>query len=173
MVDIIPKQQETELSSIVLTIAVAVLIIAVGSFGVFFLLKERSEGKLEEATASLIEGKSSEQVRLESEILQTKTKLEDFSVLAIEKKNIAPFFAFVEENAHPGVVFSQLALNPRENKAVLDGEIQSFRNLQEQINLFREEGSGEVALTSISLGEAGQVRFVLSILFSQSFFTTQ
>ena len=174
MVDIIPKQQETELSSIALTAAIIIFVIAAGSFGVFAFLKARTEGKLEKATVLLLEGKSGDQAELESQILGTKTKLEDFAVLATRQNNPSTFFSFIEENTHPDIIFSQLALNPQDRKAVINGETRSFRNLEEQIKLLREqEESGEVELTSISLGEAGQVRFTLSVLFEHSFFLNQ
>ncbi len=174
MVDIIPKQQETELSSIAMTAAIIILVIAVGSFGVFAFLKARTEGRLEEATTLLLQGKSAEQAELESQILGTKTKLEDFALLAARQNNPSAFFSFIEENTHPDIIFSQLALNPKDKKAVLNGETRTFSNLQQQIKLLREQGESEnVELTSISLGEAGQVRFTLSMLFEHSFFLTQ
>ena len=173
MVDIIPKQQETELSSIILTAAVIILVIAVGSFGVFAFLKARTEGKLEEATELLLAGKSTAQAELESQVLGVKTKLEDFAVLSGGQNNTSAFFEFIEDSTHSDVIFSQLALNPQEGKAVMNGETKSFRNLQEQITLFQEQvRSGKVELTSISLGEAGQVKFTLTLQFEHSFFLT-
>ncbi|MCP6726983.1 MAG: hypothetical protein KJI69_03105 [Patescibacteria group bacterium] len=171
MVDIIPKQQETELSSIALTIAIVILVISVGSFGIFAFLKTRTESKLEEATIFLLEGKSKEQAELESQILDIKTKLEDFSVLALRQNNPSAFFEFIEENTHPDIIFSQLSLNPQDRKAVINGETRTFRNLQEQILLLKEQAdSEEVELTSISLGQEGQVKFTLVLEFEHSFF---
>lgn len=173
MVDIIPKQQETELSSIALTAVIIILVIAVGSFGVFAFLKARTESRLEQATALLREGKSGEQAALESQILDIKTKLEDFAALIIKQNNPSVFFKFIEENTHPEVIFSQLALNPQDRKAVINGETRTFRNLQQQIILLKEQSeSDEVKLTSISLGQAGQVIFTLTLQFEHSFFQT-
>lgn len=174
MVDIIPKQQETELSSIILTTAVVILVVAVGSFGLFTFLKAKTAGELSEATELLMQGKSKEEATLESSIISVKRKIEDFAALAQTRSNPSSFFEFVEENTHPNVIFSQLGLNPKEKKAVMSGYTKTFKNLEEQIVQLRGQSEiEEIELTTISLGEAGQVRFTLSLQFKSSFFKAQ
>jgi len=173
MVDIIPKQNDTQLSSIALTAALVLLVVAVGSFVLFTFLKARTQGRLTQATEQLLAGKSVEEAALESRILSTKTKIEDFAAIVGMRSNPSPFFTFIEANTHSEVSFSQLALNPQGGKAVVNGETRTFRNLEEQVAQLRaHEDAKEVELTAITLGEAGQVRFTLTLVFETSFFTT-
>lgn len=173
MVDIIPKQQEIQLSSIILVAVIVILIVVVGIFGFFLFLKSRTTDRLSQVTEQLMERKSPEESALQSRILYTRTKLEDFAVFIAKRPDPLAFFAFIEDNTHPNTTFSELALNPQAGKAVLNGNVPTFRTLEEQIiQLKSQREITGVDLTSLSLGEAGQVLFVFTLRFEPSFFKT-
>ena len=171
MVDIIPKEQEIQLSSIILVVVVVMLVVVVGVFGFFVFLKAKTTDRLSQITEQLMERKSPEESALQFRILSTKKKLEDFATFVAKRSHPLSFFTFIEDNTHPNTTFTSLALNPQEGKAVLDGDVPTFRTLEEQIKQLKAQREIiGVNLTALSLGEAGQVLFVFTLRFEPSFF---
>jgi len=170
MVEIIPKQRQGYplLTQILFFGSMALLLAAVGSFFLILQLQGRTEKGLGKVQQNLAQGKTQEEARLEKAIFQYRDKFNDFSTIARSRNDARPALEFLENYTHPKVVFTTLDLDPRIQTLKLVGSTLDFRTLQEQMAVFqnREELAG-LNLSSIVLGEQGEVIFQLEMKFAQ------
>ena len=171
MVELIPKEEERSwLQNIFFFVSLGVLAISIVTF---FVFKNRA-AKTEEAVAvlnqRLVVGPSEEERVLEQEVLAFKKRIEDFAVLASQRKDALPALPFLELSAHPNVVFTSFRLDVSKNTLGLTGATDSFRHLAEQVAIFQDSANIDtLELSKVAL-QGGQVTFALDIAFKEQFF---
>ena len=134
-------------------------------------LQGRAQKELERVQGVLAQGKTSEEMRLEQSVFRYRDKFNDFAQLAAARTDARPVFKFLEQYTHAQVVFTTMSLEPKLRKLKLAGATQDFRTLQEQMVIFQNrEELVELTLSSIVLGERGQVLFQLEMGFAPSVF---
>ncbi|MBI1984528.1 MAG: hypothetical protein HYS60_00240 [Candidatus Wildermuthbacteria bacterium] len=173
MVEIIPKQSsQSSLSGTAFLYAAVVLFFAaVGSFFVLQKLQGNAQDELQRLEIELGTAKTPEERVLEGKIFSYERKIKDFASLAASRESSLPPFLFLEENTHPKVLFTKLEFNPGDRVMQLQGETQDFSTLDAQILILKQkEEVGSLDVSSLLLGDQGQVKFTLKIVFSQSLF---
>lgn len=173
-VTIIPKQKlEYPLWTQALFFgSILFLFSVVGGFFLVAQLQGRAQKELERIQGVLAQGKTLQEVGLERSVFRYKDKFNDFSQLAAGRNDVRPVLGFLEAYTHPQTVFTTLSVEPKLRTLKLVGSTQDFRTLQEQMVIFqnREELTG-LTLSSIVLGEKGQVIFQLEMGFASKIFS--
>lgn len=139
------------------------LVLVLTSVSVFFILdyyQNQTSQTLKELEIILNEGKTSQEVVLEKEILGYQKKINNFSFLIDSHKDINNFFPILEKNTHPKVEFTQFSLNPEDFQITLSGETESFQTLDQQILIFKQEKLiKDFSLSELFINKDGGVRF--------------
>lgn len=173
MVQIIPKPQaRTPLwADILFAFSVAVLIASPIAFAVLQNLKASSQAALSEVEQKLSETGTLEERKLETSVIDTKLRIEDFSRLLSERKIGLELFSLLESAVHQKNVFTFLSLELEHQKVKLSGTSADFRSLEEQILIFKkQEAIQEFALTQISLEKEGGVGYSVEFSLKPDFF---
>lgn len=169
MVEIIPKQRQEYpfFIQILFFGSIALLPAAVGAFFLLLSLEGKTKTALEKVEELLAQGKTAQEVSLETAIFRYRDKFNDFSSFVEDKHDVRPVFAFLERYTHPQVVFTTFTVEPSIQTVQLVGATTTFRTLQEQMAIFqnRQELTG-LNLANIVLGEKGQVVFQLEMKFA-------
>lgn len=162
MVEIIPKREERT-PPVVNLIFWASLVLAVAvAAGIFILQNFQRQQRLaiQQSEQQLLADPSPEQKQLEEDMLSWKQRLDDFKLLADERRTPLPLFSLLETSVHPAVVFTGLTVNLNQNRTLLSGETDSFKHVDEQILLLRQKSEvADLQLVRIELGEGGRVEF--------------
>jgi len=140
------------------------------SYFILTSLQQKSETLLSDLTESISQGKTSQIIALEKEIINYQRKIENLFPLFENHKLSSRFFEFLETNTHPRVFFSQITLNSQDSLANLSGQTDSFFTLGQQLAIF--EGKAEVTnlnLTKVSIGRGGKIEFSFNLSFNPNF----
>lgn len=149
--------------NLILYLSFSLFIVAVlGYFVLDYSNKKASELSLQ------LQDKINEQkapiLPLEEELSRAQAKVDNFSILLDEHKLNSRLFSLIEKLTSPEVSFGDLDFNASEAKIELSGQTSNFKSLGEQLLIFQEEKDiKEVKLSSVSLGEKGDVKFILDI----------
>jgi len=148
-----------------------ILVIIVGAFYLFFTLTiDKMNKEIEEkdkASAILTENI----LKKEVEILPLKTKISDFGVLINKHETPYNVFGIIEKNCLPEVWFFKFSSDIEKQEVSLLGKTESFELLEQQLNVLKKEPLlKKVTLTSLSVGEEGEVEFALSLIFNSEVF---
>lgn len=172
MVEIIPKQPERQplLVQAFFAVSILALIAALGGFFLFWVLEQKSEAEAESLKALLTAEKTPEQVVLEQKVFSSKERLEDFAKLLAKRTSALFPFLLLEEVVHPDVVFNSAEFTSSTQSMRLSGQAVSFVVLEEQLNLFDQQGQGaEASLATLKLGQEGGVDFQVQVRFPADF----
>jgi hypothetical protein len=173
MVEIIPKAREqySLFNRVFFGVSAVSLVVALGGFLLFLFLESKSQGELGRLEALLATEKTPEEVQLEKDVSASRIRLQDFSGLVRERKNLLLGFLFLQETAHPEVLYVGANLDSSLNNMQVKGNAASFIALEEQIAIFqaREELSS-LSLTSLRLAQERGVDFQLELQFPKAFF---
>lgn len=173
MVDIIPKapKRYSLFMQVVFALSIVAFVVSSGGFAALWYLEGRALNRLQEVEAVLGAEKTEEEAQLEARVFAARSRLEDFTALAMMRKDFLPAFTFLETVAHPDVYFPGVSTDSLRQNLQLRGQATSFAVLDEQIAALqaREEPS-KISLTSLRLGEAGGVDFQMEIQFPLEFF---
>ena len=162
MVDLIPKQKATyplwfRLFS---SLSVALFLLSIVAFFGLIYLQGQEEERAENLQELLSQKKLPQEIRAEEKVFGVKNRLEDFTAIVERRKDMRPFLTFFEENTHPQVYFSQFSLHAKNGAVSVAGQADSFRALDQQIQIFKEhEQVEEMMLSSMGFGEKGRVTF--------------
>jgi len=145
------------------------VLVFIASFVINQPLKSSQE-TLEDLESTLAK-EVSERASLKNEILTYQKKINDFSFLIDNHRNVSKIFAFMENQCHPKVWFSGFSLNAEERMVTLTGEAQDFESLGQQMLILRDEKMiKSVGLLNISMKKEGKITFNLSISFDPLIF---
>lgn len=173
MVEIIPKSSQSSplLPKVLFAAALGVFVFSVGGFILLFFLESSAQTKIEEAEMLLGSEKTLEQTQLEQDVFVTRTRLEDFTTLVEQRKDVLPVFSFLESAVHPDVTFLSMNVDTNFHTTQLRGTAKSFLALDEQLAVLKaREEANSFSLTNLKLGEQGGVDFQLKIQFPLDFF---
>ena len=170
LVKIIPKSKPETPKAITLFLWVSLLLL-VFFLGAYIFLKIEKNSLSAEIKAVenefIAAGPDKE---LEKDLKNTAKKINDFSRILGEHKNISGLFNFLRDYCHPKAAWSELFASIPEMKVSLEGETLNFKTLGEQLLAFsKAEGVKEIEVDGVSLTREGKVEFGLSFNFPQRF----
>lgn len=171
-VEIIPRKAARVAfwQKILFYILVLLLLVVLLSYFILGHFQRKSLTALQELEEALIRERTPEKIALEKEILNTRYKINDFSLLLDNHFLASKFFEFLGKTAHPRVRYSQITLNPREGLALISGQAESFTALGQQSQILKRESAlKDISLSEISLGDEGEIEFTLAISFDPKF----
>jgi len=173
MVDIIPKEPVKYPLGIHLVFYIGLTIFGISIVG-FFVLQQLTlikTGELASIEEVLLKETSREEQVLEEKVVLVKRKIDDFSHILAVRRNVLNFFALLEEDTHPAVVFKNLDLDAQEYTAELSGESTDFFTLEQQMLVLQKEAKIEkMKLSGVELGQEGGAVFSLDIQLNPELF---
>lgn len=108
---------------------------------------------------------------LEKEVLGYQTKINRFSSLLPYHKKPLNFFLLLEGLCLPRVQFTNLKLEPGEDRAALSGRADSFEAVGQQIYLFQKEPLvKKISLDALLLAKEGGVDFAFDLILDPQTF---
>lgn len=170
MVDIIPKQETIYSSwqkvawygSLVLTVFGA------AAFAFLFLADNSAKSKLQETKADLTREETAEEASLEASIFGTQKRIEDYSSLRNQRKDLLKVFEFIESITLPETSFGQLGFDSKDAKVVMPGTSKNFKTLAQQFEVLKQSKDiSGLNLFNISVGQEGvgfSIEFTLNSL---------
>ncbi|MDP3982415.1 MAG: hypothetical protein Q8P70_02635 [bacterium] len=167
MVDIIPNSQHISPDRpALLPIAFGVfLVMGVLFFGVGALvLRSSSQLDMKEEKMRNISQEQSLQERTELSLLVDR--VHQFVTVAKERKNPLGAFLFMEEIAHPDVVFIDMRVSMADQTLIVSGKAPNFQTVHEQELLIREAGATSRVRT-IRLDDSKNALFEFEIVLTQ------
>ena len=168
MIEFIPKIPQQYPTSTHIAFFISLSLLA-GSFVTIFALiyftsqTQAELGRVETALVTI----SDEESKLAQEIFLWEQKIKDFAMLVEERQNPLSPFEFLQANTHPKVSFESFEFNASKGMARLEGSVQDFKTLEEQMMWW--EGKSEIKtlnLSRLGLGTKGNVVFTLEMTIS-------
>ena len=176
MVEIIPKKAPVlpQWLNILFYFSLVILIFSILGYFILGNSLQNNQKNLSNLEKSLFEGRSSERINLEKEILKYQRNTEDFSQLIGKHLTISEVFNTLQKNSHPKVWFSQFNLDAKEAKISVSGESQSFESLGQQLLIFQDENLiKETNLEQVSITKEGKIKFSLTLSLDPQIFKTK
>lgn len=107
----------------------------------------------------------------EQKIFPIKQKIDDFNELLSEHKKPLKVFEFLERICLPNVWFSTFDFTFEKGELTISGETDSFITIEQQILILKQEPLVKnLNLSGLSIGEEGEVSFVLLLVFDPRIF---
>lgn len=142
----------------------AFFVLSVIGFFVLNAFLKKAQQELEYLGSALVGEKSFSDPSLEREILAEKKKIDDFSFLIGQRREMPEIFSFLQNISHPKVWFSSFDFNIDKSTINLQGETENFESLGQQLYILdSEESIAGYELGNISVSEGGKIGFNLSI----------
>lgn len=143
------------------------IFLVVSIVGLFVLngFVKKYQAGLEELEAALSQEPGISDSVLEKEVLDAKNKIDDFSFLANQRKEVSGVFSIIESICHPKVWFSDFQFDPAQGEANLKGETENFETLGQQILILKnDERLENFELGGISIAKEGKIDFELKLI---------
>ncbi|MCH8244298.1 hypothetical protein IIB97_00160 [Patescibacteria group bacterium] len=173
MIDIIPKVSQSPplLVRIFFILSIGVFLVSVGGFVLLFFLELGIQQRIVEIEDTLGAEKTQEQTQLEQEVSVVRTRLEDFTTLVRQRKDVLPAFSFLETVVHPDVTFLAMSIDSVRHNMQLQGSAESFFALDEQLVVLQARSEpSSLSLTNLNIGIQSGVDFQIEIQFPAEFF---
>lgn len=173
MIDIIPKSSQSSplLVRIFFILSIGVFSVSVGGFVLLFFLELGVQQRIVEVKNILGAEKTQAEAQLEQEVSVVRTRLEDFTTLVRQRKDVLPAFSFLETVVHPDVTFLAMGIDSVRQSMQLRGSAESFSALDEQLVVLKARSEpSSLSLTNLKLGIQGGVDFQMEIQFPAAFF---
>jgi hypothetical protein len=171
MVEIIPKSQEAQplLTRVFFAFSLGALVVALGGFFLLLFLGGKNQQEAQRLQTLLATERTQEQIQLEREIFATRSRLEDFALIIAERTKPLESLVFLENVVHPEAFFLSAGFDVKGKSIQLSGKSSSFRALQEQLTILKEQGEEiKSSLGALKLAEEGGVDFQISVQFPGS-----
>ena len=141
-------------------VAVTLLIVVVLAYAFLFYFEERALDNLQNLEERVAQVGTKAEKTLEVEVLLSQKRIDDFAKLLRSHKQSSNFFTLLETTCHPRIWLTDVELHPEKATAVVSGKTANFRNLGQQILIFREQNliTG-IELTNLLIGEGGEAEF--------------
>ena len=173
MIDIIPKVSQSPplLVRIFFILSIGVFLVSVGGFVLLFFLELGIQQRIVEIEDTLGAEKTQEQTQLEQEVSVVRTRLEDFTTLVRQRKDVLPAFSFLETVVHPDVTFLAMSIDSVRHNMQLQGSAESFFALDVQLVVLQARSEpSSLSLTNLNIGIQSGVDFQIEIQFPAEFF---
>ena len=153
--------------NILLYIFIVFLILIVVGYFLLGFLNWKAQEELNSFSTELQENSG-----LEKEIKDYQQKINDFSNIISERKNMIMFLNFFENLCHPLVWVQELKTTNLNNGISFSGKTESFINLGQQFLILKSHPSVEsVSLKEIGIDdEEGGVKFSFDLRFNDKIF---
>ncbi len=131
---------------------------------------KKNQAVLNGLNNDLLSLQSSENTVLKKQVLDYDRRIKDFKNLVIGHKFNSRAFKFLEDFAHPRVVFNSFELQAEDNKVLITGTAETFESLGQQIIILQKEQEKikDLILESISISKTGEIEFTFSFFFNES-----
>ena len=172
-IEIIPKpaKEPPFWLNILFYFSIALVLVSFSSLFILNHLEKKSVENLQNLEEVLAKEKTPKEIALEEEIFRYQKKIYDFSLLIDLHKSPLNFFSVLERISHPKIQFTNFSLDPKEFRAVLSGQTESFQTLGQQLLIFKKESLiKEVNLSKLSIGKEGGTEFTLSLFLDPGIF---
>ncbi len=173
MVEIIPKKASKKFSweDFLFYFSIILLIATVSSFFYFKTSINRTTITIKNLEEE-IRKKTPEQRELEERIFTYQEKINDISTLLADHKPSSKVFAFLEENTHPQVWFSDFLFMSTGSRVEVSGFVESFEALGQQALIFKENPLiRDLRLFEVSIDREEGVSFTFSLFFEPQIFS--
>lgn len=173
MVEIIPKPvQRTPLwQNVLFYFSLFLLVVAVIAYFGLVYLEKRSSQDIKDLDKAIAAKWTQKDKSLETEVIDDKKKIQDFSFLLSRHRKAPKFFSSFEKMIHPKVWFSVFNLNLEKSSVTVSGSTDSFWSLGQQLLIFKRQPLvKQIKLSGVSIATEGGVRFTFNILFSPQIF---
>lgn len=168
-IEIIPRQEVRKilLVNILLYFALALILILVCSYFLFWYFEKKTSQSLEDLENQIVNMRNEEIKKEEDTVLKFQNKINDFSQLLNNHKPSVNFLNYLENICHPRVQFTNFSLDVKQLKMVLSGQAESFQALGQQILILKEaDFVKDFHLLSIGIGKEGGAEFSLDLFLS-------
>lgn len=151
--------------------SVALLLIALISYGVLYYLGGKAESKLSSLEKEMEQQMTGQRKQLEEKVEQAQQKIERASLVIESHRSIYNFLEILGANAHPEVRYTRLNLRPDYNQVELRGITETFTTLDQQIDELRNhELIEQVKINKSSIESRGRVGFVTELTLKPEIF---
>ncbi len=104
---------------------------------------------------------------MEREVLTHRRRIDDVLGLLETRNQASEPIAFLEENVHPRVYFSNFSLNMATGSLQLEGTAENFISVGEQIYILKKQDFiSKVYLSSVNVADPGEIVFKLELSLS-------
>ena len=166
-IEIAPKK-EVEVpiwATLFLVICLIGVLVFLGSYFYFSFSIKNINQKIAQKDELLKE--TAQEIELKKEVFKKEEKINSFSDLILNHKNISNIFTFLEKTTHPKIVFSNFSFNSSNNEIILQAKAENFIILgQEILNLKKENLLTKITLSGVSLNPEGKVDFSLHLFLN-------
>ncbi|MDP3991241.1 MAG: hypothetical protein Q8P63_03030 [Candidatus Nealsonbacteria bacterium] len=173
MVGIIPKppKKTAKWQIIILYAVLGLLVVVVLGYGSLFYFENKGSKEMADLEERASKFGTPEEKNLEEQVLSDKVKLNDFAGLLESHNKNSKFFAFLEENSHPKVWFTDLKLDSSKAEAVLAGEAPNFKIFGQQMLIFENNELVEsTAISKLTINDEGKAEFAVSLMLNPGIF---
>jgi len=162
------------LMTIVGITAVFIILAFLGSYIYFYIVNNSIAKKIKELDDSSQELNNTIKSS-EDQLLAVQKKINDFSVLIANHKDLKNVFDFIDQKTIPAMWFSDFKFDQskkeEENIIYLEGKTSSFILIEQQLAVFKKESVVKLAeLTEVSINKDGEIEFIFKINFLPEIF---
>ena len=173
MIGIIPKtlKKTPQWQNFAFYISCALLAVVILGYAALFYFEAKAFGVLQDLEEKIAQVATKEEKVTEAKVLSAQKKISDFSKLLKNHQKSSNFFTFLEENCHPKVWLTEVALNPEKAEALVSGKTADFETLGQQLFIFQQhELIQSVDLTNLLIGKKGETEFSFYLYLNPKIF---
>jgi len=167
------RKSRTPLITAVLGIVAVFLILAfIGSYLYFYIVNKSLVEKIQDSRDSSIELDTAI-TNNEAAIMVSQRRIDDFSSLFQEHRDLSNVFKFIDENTIPSVWFYGFELDKsNKNRVIISGKTSSFFVIEQQISVFKKhELVKRAELSDINIDEKGGfIDYSITVTFNPQIF---
>lgn len=160
-----PKPKIPLWAKILLGSAVALLLIAAGTYFFLDYTSKKTSQKISDTQAEVSSLMAANR-ETENKVLTYEKKIGDFASLVVGHQKPLSILLFLEQKTHPRVSFTSFAFDAAKTSVAVDGQAASFIALGQQMLIFKKEPIlKNITLSGLSLNEKGEIKFSLQLVF--------
>jgi len=152
------------------TSLIILVITLVGYFGIKSGISSLGE-EIEETQQKIVNIETPENQKIEKNLLIYQAQAGYFTQALTERHYPTKVFTLLEKLTYPDVVFTSFNFNQEKYQISLQGYASSFQVVGEQLSVMREdEFIQEVEITSLTIGEKGEINLGITLKLLSSLF---
>lgn len=170
-IEIIPKARiKIPTWTVFLLVFDVIIILGLGAtYFYFYQTSKKMTQVIEEKKQALID--TPQEKALEANILLQEKRINTFSRVLSEHRQVKNIFTFLEEACHPEVEFGNFNFDSKDNSVTVSGKTVSFIVLGQQIMILKNKKElSKITLSGVSLSKEGDIIFSLQLTFNPQIF---